>query len=276
MRYGQPKISIVTVVLNAARELQQTAISVSTQDYPDIEWIVMDGGSSDGTPEVIKNNQEKIAFWVSGTDGGIYEAMNKGLALATGDWVNFMNAGDVFAANDILTSVFKNPRGDADVVYGDSVAAYPGFSIFRPALPADQLWKGMVCSHQSVFFRRRILLHQGYDVSFRIAADHELLYRLYCQGYRFIQVPVTVAVWKTGGVSDRKQVQSARERFMLVKRLSPIKLRQRCYFGFLVILSALVEALYKIFPRRVVLALVKWQNHSRILPGDTPFKSETA
>ncbi len=275
MRYGQPKISIVTVVLNSARELQQTAISVSNQDYQEIEWIVMDGGSSDGTLEVIKSNQEKIAFWVSEADGGIYDAMNKGLILATGDWVNFMNAGDVFAANNILTSVFKNPRGDVDVVYGDSVAAYPGFSVFRPALPANQLWKGMVCSHQSVFFKRGILLHQGYDVSFRIAADHELLYRLYCQGYRFVQIPVTVSVWKTGGVSDRKQVQSARERTRLVKRLSPIKLRQRCYFGFLVILSALVQALYKIFPQWVVLTVVKWQNHSRIVPGDPPLKNET-
>ena len=261
MSCDQPKISIVTVVLNASAELQRTIFSVSGQYYPQVEFIIIDGGSTDGTLDVIREQQEKITTWISEPDKGIYDAMNKGLERATGDWVNFMNAGDVFA--------------NAEVMYGDSIAGYPGYCVFRAALPADQLWKGMVCNHQSLFLRRAVIADTGYDLSFRIGADHELLYRLYLRGCRFVKVPVTVAIWKTGGVSDRRQVKSAMERYRLVKLHSVLHARQKAYYLLLVLLSVVVQGVYAVFPQGVVSALVKWTNRSRILQGDSRLKFDT-
>ena len=105
MAPDQPKISIITVVLNAAGELKRTAHSVLGQEYPHLEFIVIDGGSTDGTLEVTKTLGKNIDHWTSGPDQGIYDAMNKGLAIATGEWINFMNAGDVFAGKDAVSKV---------------------------------------------------------------------------------------------------------------------------------------------------------------------------
>ena len=102
-----PLISVITVCYQAAESLQKTILSVRQQYYQPLEFIVVDGGSTDGTRDIIARHQDIITRWVSEPDGGIYDAMNKGVSMATGEWVIFMNAGDTFAANNVLLRIFK-------------------------------------------------------------------------------------------------------------------------------------------------------------------------
>ena len=100
-----PKITIVTISYNIVTYIEKTILSVVNQTYPNIEYIVIDGGSTDGTLDVIKKYSDKITYWVSESDKGIYDAMNKGIDAATGDWINFMNAGDVFYHNNVIDEI---------------------------------------------------------------------------------------------------------------------------------------------------------------------------
>ena len=119
----KPLISIVTVSYNAVATIEQTILSVINQTYSNIEYIIIDGGSTDGTLDVIKKYADKIAYWVSEPDKGIYDAMNKGIKVATGEWINFMNCGDYFVANNTLESVFGSGKiyKKAEILYGDSI-----------------------------------------------------------------------------------------------------------------------------------------------------------
>lgn len=104
-------ISIVTVSYNAVLTIEQTILSVINQTYPNVEYIIIDGGSTDGTVDIIKKYEDKIAYWVSEPDKGIYDAMNKGVVVATGEWINFMNAGDIFTDGDVIDKLFHQIRG---------------------------------------------------------------------------------------------------------------------------------------------------------------------
>ena len=113
------KLSIITICYNIKDEIERTCKSIVGQTWQDFEWIVVDGGSTDGTLEVLKKYSDRIDILISEKDSGIYNAMNKGIKLANGEWLNFMNGGDNFASNDVLEKVFKNKNYEADILYGD-------------------------------------------------------------------------------------------------------------------------------------------------------------
>lgn len=108
------KITVVTVCYNAVNEIEKTIRSVLSQTYPDKEYIVIDGGSTDGTVDIIRKYADRIDYWISEPDGGIYEGMTKGIEHATGDYINFMNAGDLFFDNHVLDEVFAGRNYDED------------------------------------------------------------------------------------------------------------------------------------------------------------------
>ena len=223
------KLSIITVAYNAFAPLQETAENILAQTFTDYEYLVIDGGSSDGTADYL----EKLAFrfngrsiplhFVSEPDHGIYDAMNKGSRMAKGDWILFLNAGDLFAASDVLEKIFEQ-SSDAGVIYGDTLCVYQGRQKLYPALPLEQLKQEMAFCHQSAFIRRDLMLQHPYDLSYRICADHHLFLRLYLESCSFDYRPMPIAIYEIAGVSDRNKLKSHKEQQRMQKELGIRKL----------------------------------------------------
>jgi glycosyltransferase involved in cell wall biosynthesis len=199
-----PLITVVTVVRNGIQWLEQTILSVIDQTYSNIELIVIDGKSTDGTLELIKKYDDRIDYWISESDNGIYDAMNKGILLAKGKWLNFMNAGDVFMEESTCESMARIMiNHDSDVIYGDFIAINlrNKTQILVKARSLDSLWKGMVFSHQSVFTLTEILRKTLFNCKYRLAADYDQFYSLYSYNFRFHYHAVTVSKVIIGGLS---------------------------------------------------------------------------
>lgn len=175
------KISVITVCFNAAAEIEATMLSVLEQTHPDVEYIVVDGGSTDGTAEIIARHAPRLAWWVSEPDGGIYDAMNKGLARATGAYVNFMNAGDRFASPDALaTAAAALALHRPTILYGNTRMRERGVVYEIPGrAPEELMARRMPFCHQSVLVSTDYHKAHPFDTSFRCCADYNMFYKAF-------------------------------------------------------------------------------------------------
>ncbi len=190
-------ITVVTVVFNAAEALRRTIESVASQDYGNLEYIVIDGGSTDGTPETIRNSEGSITRWVSEPDGGIYDAMNKGVRKALGDYCIFMNAGDTFVdSRTVSTAVLRMEEG-VDVAYGDIIKD----GVLKPS-PEPRNCHRMFYCHQAAFTRTSCLREFPFDTAHRYSADFKQAKQLILAGKHFQYLPIAVAHFDTHGVSN--------------------------------------------------------------------------
>ncbi len=203
------KITVITVVFNNVTTLPDTINSVASQLGADLEHIIIDGGSTDGSLEVIKANQSVISTWVSEPDGGIYDAMNKGIALATGDVIGFLNADDVYASNDVLKSVAAH-IGNAEVLYGDLQYRNPDLKkvvrIWKSgAYKPGDFFLGWMPPHPTFYARKSCFERWGkFSLELRSAADYELMLRfLHKQQAKVVYLPKMMVYMRTGGVSNR-------------------------------------------------------------------------
>lgn len=177
-------ISVVTVCYNAADTIEKTMLSVLNQTYHDIEYIIIDGGSTDGTVEIIRKYADRIAYWVSEPDKGIYDAMNKGIKVATGEWINFMNAGDEFVDEGVIEKLFQNRTIDTvGVVFGDTLFIHKSKQKIVK-FGDDPHHKIMPSCHQSIFCRRILLARILFDLRYKIAADYNLFFPIKTNGHR--------------------------------------------------------------------------------------------
>lgn len=213
------KLSVVTVSFNAQKVIADTLRSVTTQDYPNLEYIVIDGGSTDGTQAVIGAYTARIAHFVSEPDGGIYYGMNKGIEAATGDFILFLNAGDVFADERVLSDVaaFIGEHAEADAVYGDSeqILEYGRYRI-KPA--PERLNRTMSVSHQAIFVRTELLRAHPFDVRFHYAADYEQISALYLAGKKFLYFDRLISVVEMqDGATFRHFEASANELYDIIE-----------------------------------------------------------
>lgn len=209
-----PLITIITVTYNAGESLRQTIESVLCQTYRNFEFIIIDGGSSDGTVEIIKSYEDAIDFWISEKDSGIYNAMNKGVRLASGEWVNFMNSGDELAAGDVLSRIFLSDKYEGtQVIYGKHVIDYERrpCRLQQPG-KLENIWRGPQFSHQATFVRLAYLTANPFREDLEIASDYALFYQAYVNKEVFLFVPITVAIITAGGVSDKHRIKSLFER----------------------------------------------------------------
>jgi glycosyltransferase involved in cell wall biosynthesis len=215
-----PKISIITVVFNGEALLERTIKSVLEQTYANIEYVIIDGASTDSTLRIIENYNTKIASLISEKDNGIYDAMNKGLKAATGDYVLFLNAGDELFASNTLSQIFEK-QNNADVYYGNTLVTNTSGTPVgdrRLAPPQTLDWKslkyGMCVSHQSFIAKR--LLCSPYDTNYRIAADIDWVISVLKKSTSVVNTELYISKFLEGGASNKHQMQGLQERFKIM------------------------------------------------------------
>lgn len=217
-----PKISIITVVFNGEKVLEKTMQSVFSQTYDNIEYVIIDGGSTDDTLNIISKYKDRITYWSSEPDRGIYEAMNKGLKNSTGDYVWFLNAGDEIYAADTLQKVFSHKPADAyygDVGYIDEKGEDLGTRTLKSP-PEELSWKemirGMVVSHQSFIVRKDYAVN--YDLRYKYTADVDWMIRTLKNCRTVLNTKLILSKFLVGGFSKKNIISSNRERFSILRK----------------------------------------------------------
>jgi len=246
-----PLISIITITLNAETYLGQTIQSVLNQTCKNIEYIIVDGGSTDGTLGVIEKYKNEIAHIISEKDEGIADAMNKGAALAQGDYIIFLHADDYFAHDNAIEAVVEKMDRTADIVacniqYGvrQSTCKPRGFNFWF------NFKQGIY--HQGIVCRRDLIEKlNGFDTQFRIAMDYDFFLRAYRRGAKLIKVPAVLSVMRDTGISSRQDWQSLKVRFNEERRVH----EKNCGASSMRILYKLYWFLY--LPYRKVSSFVK-------------------
>lgn len=218
-----PKFSVITVTYNAAAVLEDTIQSVITQTYHHVEYIIVDGGSTDGTLDIVAQYRDRIATVVSEPDKGLYDAMNKGMRLATGDYLCFLNAGDSFHEDDTLQSIAHSLTGSTlpDVIYGQTelVDSEGHFVRMRRLSAPEHLnWKsfrqGMLVCHQAFFAKRT--LAEPYDLRYRFSADFDWCIRVMKHAHTLHNTRLTLIDYLEEGMTTRNRRASLRERFRIM------------------------------------------------------------
>lgn len=222
------KISIITVVYNGASTIEQTILSVLNQSYKNIEYIIVDGMSTDGTQQIIEKYLDSIACYIREKDDGLYDAMNKGIQAATGDIIGIINSDDWYNDGAFEKVVAYFAHNDVDVVYGNVYSVYPdGSKSIMMKKPLDTLWYQMAIPHSSVFIKKTVYEKYGlFDLKYRLAADHELLLRLYSKGVRFGFINEYLASFLVDGLSMTRLVDITEEHrsiFVKYHELDPNK-----------------------------------------------------
>lgn len=215
------KLSIITINLNNINGLVKTIKSVESQTMTEFEWIVIDGGSTDGSEEFIESHSNRMSYWISESDKGIYNAMNKGIKIANGEYVLFLNSGDCLISSDILNMVFKKNRtedylfgqavyvneNDSDLIVGFNRNNFSAFSLLSDSLP-----------HQSCFIKRDLFQRFGYyDETYKIISDLKFAYiAIVCNNCSVSYLDMIVSVCEPNGISgDVKECEKEKERFFL-------------------------------------------------------------
>jgi glycosyltransferase involved in cell wall biosynthesis len=193
-----PLISIVTVSYNAVATIEETILSVINQTYSNIEYIIIDGGSTDGTVDIIKKYQDKIAYWVSEPDKGIYDAMNKGVVIATGDFLVFLGADDIFFTSKVLECIILKITSYEIVYYGD-VYMTDICKIYWGKFNSVKLAIGNIC-HQAIFYPKGIYKANKYQLKYKVYADYIYNISIYYH-VKFKYLNETIVVFNYNGFS---------------------------------------------------------------------------
>lgn len=226
---SQPLVSVVTVVFNGAQHLEETIQSVASQTYPNIEHIVIDGGSTDGTLQIIRKYDDTLGYWMSENDTGVYDAMNKGVALVPDpdSYILFANADDRLYSAEAIERVVSASGGE-DLVYGKMVLADEQLSaVVGKRVELEDLALQTLC-HPATFVRRRIFDSVGkFDTRFTIAADYDHIVRCFAAPVSTRFVDVIVSRMRKGGLSEDQFMLSCRERKKVIRQRFPLLPRLR-------------------------------------------------
>ncbi|MDA3781124.1 MAG: glycosyltransferase family 2 protein [Bacteroidales bacterium] len=193
-----PKITIVTIVFNDRFGIEETIKSVLNQNFEDFEYIVKDGGSTDGTRDIILSYEKNIDFIISGHDAGIYDAMNQAIDVASGEWIIFMNSGDCFISPNTLSLLYSK-RSDASVIYGSIFNPETGEEIKPRKL--SEFWKGMPFNHQATLTKTILYQKKNFDLKYKISSVYDFYYHYYLNGEKFSYVNIPVAFYDMNGIS---------------------------------------------------------------------------
>ena len=213
------RFSIITINFNNKDGLKRTINSVLCQTCIDYEFIIIDGGSTDGSVEVIKENESQITYWVSEKDNGVYHAMNKGVAQAHGDYCIFMNSGDCFHSPDALSSVLNYQE---DIICGQ-VSTFPS-GHHKPTISLVDLLR-ISLPHQAMFIKRDLLIKHPYDEEYKILSDWKFcIENLVIDNCSFRNIEVVIADYESGGISSNSNGLLAKERADILREMFPARI----------------------------------------------------
>lgn len=258
------KLTIVTVSYNAVNTIEQTISSVINQSYPNIEYVIIDGGSTDGTVDIIKKYKDKIAYWISEPDGGIYDAMNKGIKVATGEYVYFLGADDTLIDISIIQAVVCDMSDNPSDIYSYGVYCvnnklmqkYVGNSHAKKHLDVVDM-----VPHQGLFVKRSIAVKLPYDVNYKITAD----YKFFLQCYRNKEISIRyedypVAFYAMDGISSNSVRELRNERIKIFKELGLVY-SDECATGIKLIIKTILRKAGILMAIRKMRNLFLWKHH---------------
>ena len=221
----KPLISVITVVYNGANYLEQAITSVINQDYDNIEYIIIDGGSSDGTLEIVRKYEERVDYWISESDNGIYDAMNKGIRLSSGELIGLLNSDDWYEQGalrrvaDAYTSLTENK-----MIVGDTFIIQEEMGIRYRVISNQNFWRGLPFPHQALFVPKAVYQNVGiYDLRYRLSSDYDFLLRCVSAGVALHHLEYVLVNYRLAGQSNRKPMVTLNESRVINKR----------YFGFM-------------------------------------------
>jgi putative colanic acid biosynthesis glycosyltransferase len=230
---NDPLFSIITIALNDLDGFVETKASIESQTFADFQWILVDGGSTDGTLGHLQQLDRPNCKWISQVDEGIYDAMNKGLEMSTGQYVIFMNAGDRFCDPNVLSHVdilLKRNEEQVGFIFGDAYEQdAKGQLLLKPARSLHGIRRGMFTHHQAMFYSRKAIGDMRYDKRFRIAGDYQFTCRLLSQAICSVRAGFPISINKRGGVSENSARIGRRENLIIQKEILKIGPAQRAY-----------------------------------------------
>jgi glycosyltransferase involved in cell wall biosynthesis len=227
MNHPHPKFSIITVTYNAEKVLEDTIQSVIFQTYRNVEYIIVDGASKDHTLEIVNKYHNRINKVISEPDKGLYDAMNKGIQLATGDYLCFLNAGDKFHDSETLQKIVHTLKGQErpDVIYGETaIVDEEGHFLHmrRLSTPAHLNWKsfkqGMLVCHQAFFANRELAINHLYDLQYRFSADFDWCIRIMKKAKCLHNTRLTLIDYLNEGMTTKNHKASLKERFCIMAK----------------------------------------------------------
>lgn len=252
------KITVITVVFNGGQLLEKTIQSVLSLQYNNIEYIIIDGGSSDSTLEIIDRYKDKIDNWISEPDNGIYDAMNKGIRMATGHWINFMNAGDSFCTPFVLNDFREEKFPAADIVFGDAIIEFEDYKRKFNNYPLTSMWKNSPFCHQACFSKATLLKEYMFDTSYNIGADHEFFFRAYKMGKKFTYWPQLICYFDgRQGATKKRIIEAISDKKRAAMRYD-YSLGKLIYFNLFLIYIRFNSELKKLIGPSLTRKFTKW------------------
>lgn len=231
------KISVITVTYNAEKFIDNTIKSVLIQDYPLLEYVVVDGQSSDSTYKIIASYNEKFQKkgieykHVCDKDSGIFDAMNKAVNIATGDYIIFINANDFLASGDIVSRIFSVMNMNEDVIYGNHYVLFDNcFEKKIKPLDLSFIMQTLPFSHQSVFVKRELLITHPFNTEFTLCADYDQFLHLYLENKKFKYIDLYISYFSAGGACQRNVRETRNQVFEIRRRAGIITSKNFIYY----------------------------------------------
>jgi glycosyltransferase involved in cell wall biosynthesis len=220
------KVSIITPTFNSVKNIEQTILSILGQNYDNLEFIVIDGGSTDGTVDIIKKYQDKIHYWVSEPDKGIGDAFNKGLAVSTGNYINFQGADDYLLGDNVVTLMMKGVNPEKDILVCGRIERVKNTKEKEVVFRSSAKFKGkgsllfrMPLPHQALFTNKKFFEQYGnFDVNNKFCMDYEILLRAYKNFPEVIMKDIFVSAWREGGIGKDRTLEIFKEYLTIKER----------------------------------------------------------
>lgn len=215
------KVSIITVVFNAQEYLENTIKNITLLDYTNIEYIIIDGGSTDETVNIIKKYSTYISYWISEPDKGIYDAMNKGIERVTGEWIIFMNAGDTFFNSTTINTFINDVNTDTELYNGAINFIDEDKVIYKPPHGLEKVWVTVPCWHQASFIKASLMKKYNYSLEYKIAGDHDFYLKCFVNNKKFQFTNKVLANMLAGGLHKQQAKLAQIESMKIIADYAP-------------------------------------------------------